>query len=71
MSTTAKEEVIELIRRLPDNVTLPEIMEQLYVRHKVEPGLAQLDNGQGLTTEEARKRLPFVLSSVRPMIPDE
>ncbi len=57
MAATLKEDVIELIRRLPENVTLPDIMEGLYVRQKVERGLAQLDNGQGLTTEEARQRL--------------
>ncbi len=57
MAATLKEDVIELIRRLPENVTLPDIMEELYVRQKIERGLAQLDNGQGLTTDEARERL--------------
>ena len=57
MAATLKDDVIELIRRLPENVTLPDIMEELYVRQKIERGLAQLDNGQGLTTEEARQRL--------------
>lgn len=57
MAATLKQDVLELIRRLPENVTLPDIMEELYVRQKIERGLAQLDNGQGLTTEEARQRL--------------
>lgn len=57
MPTTLKEDVIELIRRLPDNVTLPDIMEELYVRQKIERGLTQLDNGQGMTTDEAKQRL--------------
>lgn len=57
MPTTLKEDVIELIRRLPDNVTLPDIMEELYVRQKIERGLSQLDNGQGMTTDEAKQRL--------------
>lgn len=57
MPTTLKEDVIELIRRLPDNVTLPDIMEELYVRQKIERGLLQLDNGQGMTTDEAKQRL--------------
>lgn len=54
---TLRDDVIELIRRLPEDVTLPDIMEELYVRQKIERGLVQLDNGQGLTTEEARQRL--------------
>jgi hypothetical protein len=57
MAATLKDDVIELIRRLPEDVTLPDIMEELYVRQKIERGLVQLDNGQGLTTEEARQRL--------------
>ncbi len=57
MPATLKEDVIELIRRLPDNVTLPGIMEELYVRQKIERGLSQLDNGQGITTDEAKQRL--------------
>lgn len=57
MATTLKEDVIELIRRLPENVTLPDIMEELYVRQKIDRGLSQLDNGQGLTTDEAKQRL--------------
>lgn len=57
MATTLKEDVIELIRRLPENVTLPDILEELYVRQKIERGLAQLDNGQGVTTEEAKNRI--------------
>ncbi|MFN0018556.1 MAG: hypothetical protein ACKVP0_09870 [Pirellulaceae bacterium] len=57
MAATLKDDVIELIRRLPDNVTLPDIMEELYVRQKIERGLTQLDNGQRMTTDEAKQRL--------------
>ena len=57
MAATLKDDVIELIRRLPDNVTLPDIMEELYVRQKIQRGLTQLDSGQGMTTDEAKQRL--------------
>jgi hypothetical protein len=57
MAATLKDDVIELIRRLPEDVTLPDIMEELYVRQKIDRGLAQLDAGQALSTEEARQRL--------------
>lgn len=55
MST--KEAVIELIRRMPDEATLPDIMAELYVRQKIEAGLRQLDAGEGIEHEEAMRRL--------------
>ena len=55
MST--KEAVIELIRMMPDDTTVSDIMAELYVRRKIEEGLKQLDEGQGVVHEEAKKRL--------------
>jgi predicted transcriptional regulator len=55
MST--KEAVIEMIRRMPDDATVPDIMNELYVRQKVEAGIQQLDAGEGVEHEEAKKRL--------------
>ncbi len=55
MST--KEAVIEMIRRMPEDVTVPDIMEELYFRQKVDEGLRQLDRGQGVPHEEVKKRL--------------
>lgn len=55
MST--KEAVIDMIRRMPDDVTVSDIMAELYVRHKIEEGLRQLDEGQGIPQEEVERRL--------------
>lgn len=55
MST--KEAVMELIRQMPDDVSVPDIMAELYVRQKVEEGPRQLDAGQGIDQEEAKRRL--------------
>ena len=55
MST--KETVIELIIRLPDDVSVPDIMAELYFRQKVDEGLHELDAGQGVSHEEAKKQL--------------
>ncbi len=57
MPTTLKEEVIDLIRKLPDDATLTDIVEELYVRQKIEKGIAQLDAGESLSTEEVKQRL--------------
>jgi len=55
MST--KEAVIEMIRKMPDTVTVPDIMAELYVRQKIDEGLQQLDANEGVPHEEATQRL--------------
>ncbi len=56
-SSNTKDAVIEMIRRLPDDVTIADIMAELYFRQKVDAGLRQLDQGEGIDHEEAKKRL--------------
>ncbi|MBY7144915.1 hypothetical protein KFZ56_18015 [Virgibacillus sp. NKC19-3] len=41
-----KEEVIKLIKELPDNVTMEEIMHELYVRINMEKGVQDLSEGK-------------------------
>ena len=55
MST--KDAVIELIRRLPDAATVPDIIAELYFKQKVDDGLRQLDEGKGIPHDEAKKKL--------------
>ncbi len=59
---TTKDLVIEMIRRMPDDTTVPDIMAELYFRQKVDEGLRQLDEGQGIDHEDAKKRLAPWLS---------
>jgi len=59
---TTKDAVIEMIRALPDDATVADIMAELYFRQKVDTGLRQLDAGEGVTHDEARKRLAPWLS---------
>lgn len=54
MSTT-KETVISLVKKLPDNSTLEDIMEHLYVKQKILKGQEQLETGQFYTHEEAKE----------------
>lgn len=54
---STKEMVIEMIQRLPDDVTVSDIMAELYFRQKVDEGLRQLDAGEGIPHEEAKQRL--------------
>jgi len=50
-TTSIKEVVIEAIRQLPDDVSVEEILEALYVRQKIETGLRQHTNGETVPTE--------------------
>jgi len=57
MHVTIKEAVIEMIRQLPDEASLDDIMEELYVRRKIEEGIRQLDAGQELDHQEILDRV--------------
>lgn len=59
---TTKQAVIDMIERLPDDVTVADIMAELYFRQKVDEGLRQLDAGEGVDHEEAKKHLSRWLS---------
>lgn len=53
MST--RDSVIEMIRRLPEDATVDDIMYELYVRKKITSSLEELDNGKGIPHEEVQK----------------
>ena len=52
---TIKEGVISLVKEMPDNSTLEDIMEHLYVKQKILKGQKQLETGQFYTHEEAKE----------------
>ena len=54
---TAKEKVLEVVTRMPDDSTLDDIGYELYVIESVEKGLAELDRGEYFTHEQARSRV--------------
>ncbi|TLY26994.1 MAG: hypothetical protein E6K63_11785 [Nitrospirae bacterium] len=53
----AKEEALELIRRLPDDVTTSTIMEELFFKQQVEQGLEDVAAGRVMTHEELKERM--------------
>ncbi len=53
--STIKEEVISLVKKMPENTTLEDIMEQIYVKQKILKGQKQLESGQFYTHDEARE----------------
>ncbi len=54
---TAKQEVMQLLKDLPDTSTLEEIQYHLYVRQKVQRGIQDVEEGRIYTQEEVEKRM--------------
>lgn len=59
---TVKQEVIKMIKTLPDKVTIDDIMAELYFKLQVDAGLRELDEGKGIPHEEVEKRMSKWLS---------
>ena len=53
----AKEQVRQLLRRLPEDASLEDIQYHIYVREKIERGLADVNAGKVLTAKEFDKRM--------------
>lgn len=54
---TTKERAVQIISQLPEEVTVEDIMDELYTQMKIEKGLQQLDAGQGIEHSDVKKRL--------------
>ncbi len=55
MST--KETALRLIERLPDDVSLEDIMYELYFRQRIDRGLQEIAEGQTVSQEEVQRGL--------------
>lgn len=52
---TEKENIMQMIKDLPDDVTLDEIMYHLYVKQKILRGLEDIKLGKTYNHEEVKK----------------
>ena len=52
-----KQDAINLINNLPDNISWDDVMYHMYVRQKIERGKAAAREGNVYTPEEARRLL--------------
>ena len=61
MTSDLKEDVIELIKKLPEDATLDDIIYHLYVKKKILKGIKDIEEGKTipheLVMENAKKRL--------------
>jgi predicted transcriptional regulator len=64
--TRVRDQVIELIKTLPEDSTLEDIHYHLYVREKVEHGLKAIDEGRLVSQAAAEKRVQGWLKSSGP-----
>jgi len=54
---TAKQEVSNLLNRLPEDCSLEDIQYHLYVLKKIERGLKDVEEGRVYTQEEVEKMM--------------
>jgi ribosomal protein S20 len=54
---TAKEEVRDLLEKLPESASFDDIQYHIYVRQKIQKGLDAADKGQVISQEEAERRM--------------
>lgn len=54
---TQKENIIQMIKNLPDDISLEYIIEAIYVRQKIEKGLKDSKEWNLYTHEDAKERL--------------
>ena len=52
-----KQQVLKVIEELPDDASVEDALERLYLRYKIEKGLRQADRGDLISQEEARQRM--------------
>ena len=54
---TARDRIIEALENLPPDATFDDAIERLVFLAKIEASLAELDAGQGVSHDEAKRRL--------------
>ncbi|MBD2772990.1 hypothetical protein [Iningainema tapete] len=55
--TTVKSKVIKAMEEMPQDFTFEEVMERLYFLYKIDQGLKQVEVGNTMSHEEAKKRM--------------
>jgi hypothetical protein len=58
---TIKQEIIKLMQELPDKATaeetIDEAMDQLYLLYRIQRGDQQIEQGQGISHDEVKRRI--------------
>lgn len=54
---SAKEAVIEMVKQMPDDASVPDIITKLYVRQQIGERIREVEAGESVEHEEAMKSL--------------
>jgi predicted transcriptional regulator len=54
---TPRDRILEALQDLPPDATVDDAIERLVFLAKIDAGLAELDEGKGISHEEVKKRL--------------
>ena len=57
VNSTVKQKLLKAIEEMPADVTFSDVMERLYFLYKVEQGLKQVEAGDVISHDEAKKRV--------------
>ena len=60
---SAKRTALRMIKRIPDNASLEDIMYELYFRQRIDRGLRELAQGKTVSQEEVKRSLVKWLQS--------
>ena len=60
--TGIKEKIIKTVNELPEDTSIEEVMERLYLLYKIEKGVEQADKGNVIDHANAKKRFEKWLS---------
>ncbi len=52
-----KQQMLKAIEELPDDASVEDAIDRLYLLYKIEKGLRQADRGELISQDEARQRM--------------
>ena len=52
-----KQQILKAIEDLPDDASVEDALDRIYLLYKIERGLGQADRGDLISQEEARQRM--------------
>jgi predicted transcriptional regulator len=54
---TAKDQVQQILKQLPETASLEDIQYHIYVRQKIDQGVEDVESGRAISHEEVQRRL--------------
>ena len=57
LAVETKQQILNVMQELPDDASVEDALDRLYMLYKIEKGLRQADGGELIGQEEARQRM--------------